>query len=322
MPATDEIRIAVLDDYQRVAADHADWDALPGEVTFFHDHVTDRDALVRRLRPFTIVAAMRERTPFDAALLARLPDLACLVTTGRRNAAIDVEAAARHGITVCGTQSPGHATAELTFALILGLARGLHEEVASVRAGGWQVGVGRDLAGATLGVVGLGRLGARVAAMGQAFGMEVVAWSQNLTDARAAEVGVRRVSRDELLAAADVVTVHVRLSDRTTGLLGAGELARMKPDAFLVNTSRGPVVDTDALVAALRAGRLAGAAVDVFDTEPLPAGSPLRSAPRLLATPHIGYVTRETYEVFYRQTVQAIEAYLAGAPIRVIEPRP
>jgi phosphoglycerate dehydrogenase-like enzyme len=315
-------RIAVLDDYQAVAATYADWSVLPepAEVVEFHDHVSDEDALVARLEPFDVVVAMRERTAFPRPVLERLPNLRLLVTTGSRNASIDLRAAAEHGITVCGTGAHPSGPAELTWALILAVTRHVSQEDAAVRAGAWQLTVGTDLAGATLGVVGLGRLGEKVARIGQAFGMEVVAWSQNLTDERAAAVGVRRVDKDELLATADVVTVHLVLSDRTRGLIGRSELARMKRTAFLINTSRGPILDEPALIDALRDGTIAGAGLDVFDQEPLPADHPLRELRRAVLTPHIGYVTGRTYEVFYRDAVEDVAAFFAGSPVRVIEP--
>jgi len=313
-------RIAVLDDFQSVAARFADWSLVPEpvEVVAFPDHLADPDALVERLAPFDVVVAMRERTPFRRDVLERLPGLRLLVTTGMRNASIDLAAAADLGIAVCGTGSHPTGPVELTWALILAVARHLPREDAAVRAGGWQETVGTDLAGATLGVLGLGRLGARVASIGLAFGMDVVAWSANLTDEQAAEVGVRRVGRDELFATADVLTVHLVLSDRTRGLVGREELARMKTSAILVNTSRGPIVDEAALLAALQAGSLGGAGLDVFDREPLPADHPLRSAPRTVLTPHLGYVTERTYEVFYREAVEDVAAFLAGDPVRVL----
>ena len=284
----------------------------------FDRHLGALDAVADALAGFEIVCIMRERTPFPASLFERLPKLKLLVTTGRRNAAIDLEAAGRGGVTVCGTGSPGHAAGELAFALILALARGLLSEANSVQAGGWQVGIGRDLHGATLGILGLGHIGAQIAGFGKAFGMQLTAWSQNLTEARAAEVGVRRVARDELFAGADFVTIHTRLSPRTEGLVGARELALMRPDAYLINSSRGPIVDQEALILALEQGKIAGAALDVYDQEPLPADHPLRRTPRLLLTPHIGYVTRETYRVFYRETVELVQAWLAGRPRNVL----
>lgn len=295
----------------------ADWATLDADVVVFGD-VIPRKSLPTILAGFDVVVAMRERTPFPEDVISQLPALRLLVTTGMRNAAIDVGAAADRGIVVSGTPSPGHATAELTFALILNLARGLADEAASVRNGGWQRGLGRDLRGSTLGLVGLGRLGSQVAGFAAAFGMDVTAWSENLTAGRAAEVGVRLVDRATLFSHADFISVHLRLSDRTSGLVGAAEFEAMKPTAYLVNTSRGPIVDVDALIDAVRTGSIAGAAVDVFATEPLPADHPLRSEPRILATPHIGYVTEQTYRIFYEAAVEDIAAFLAGEPIRVL----
>ena len=313
-------RIAVLDDYQYVAATYADWSRLPHavEVVEFSDHVDDRETLVRRLQPFDVVVAMRERTPFPRGLLERLPNLKLLVTTGAANKSIDVAAAQERGVVVCGTRAHPPGTAELTWALILAVARHIPQEDASVRAGGWQQTVGLDLAGSTLGVIGLGRLGSRVARIGQAFEMDVVAWSANLTDERAAEVGVRRVAMEELLSTSDVVTIHLQLSDRTRGLIGREELSRMKPAAILVNTARGAIVDEQALVEALRGGAIHGAGLDVFDQEPLPKHHPLREMRRAVLTPHLGYVTEKTYEVFYRDAVDDVAAWLAGEPIRVV----
>jgi phosphoglycerate dehydrogenase-like enzyme len=315
-------RIAVLDDYQSVAASFCDWSQLPepAEVVEFHDAVADPDALVARLRPFDVVLAMRERTRFPREVLERLPDLRLLVTTGMRNKSIDVTAATELGITVCGTGSQTTATAELTWALILATLRHVPQEDASIRAGGWQQTLGGDLAGGTLGVVGLGRLGSQVARIGAAFGMDVVAWSQNLTDERAAECGARRVGKEELFATADVVTVHLVWSKRTRGLITAADLARMKPTAVFVNTSRGPIVDEAALVDVLREGRIAGAGIDVYDTEPLPRDHPLRELRRAVLTPHLGYVTRGSYEVYYREAVEDVAAWLSGSPLRVLRP--
>jgi phosphoglycerate dehydrogenase-like enzyme len=315
-------RIAVLDDYQQVAAQFADWSQVPEpvEVVTFHDHVDDQDALVARLASFDVIVAMRERTPFKRDLLERLPDLKLLVTTGERNAAIDVAAAAERGITVCGTGYFSTGTAEMTWALVFATARHIAQEDAAVRAGAWQQTIGTDLAGSRLGVVGLGRLGSRVAKIGQAFEMDVVAWSQNLTDERAAEVGVKRVDKEELFATSDVVTIHLVLSKRTRGLVGPAELLEMKPTAVLINTSRGPIVDTDALVDALRHGRIGGAGIDVYDQEPLPKDHPLRELRRAVLTPHLGYVTKGTYGVFYPDAVEDVAAWIAGNPVRVIEP--
>jgi phosphoglycerate dehydrogenase-like enzyme len=314
------MRAAILDDYQNCALSMADWARITADVdvTVFDRPFEGVADAARVLEPFEIVCEMRERTAFGRDLLSRLPNLKLLVTTGLRNAAIDLNAARDLEVMVCGTQVMGHATAELTWALILGLARHLPVEAANMRSGAWQTTLGCDLRGKTLGVIGLGRLGSQVARIGLAFGMEVVAWSRNLTPERALEVGVAAVSQDELFAGSDVVTVHLVLGDRTRGLVAEPEFAKMKPTAFLINTSRGPIVDTAALVSALNQGRIAGAGIDVYEQEPLAPDHPLRSCPNALLTPHIGYVTEETYRVFYGQTVDAIAAYLAGEPIRVL----
>ena len=315
------MRIAVIDDYNDAASALDCWRDLPPgtEVRFFGDHLADTDALVERLAPFEAVVCMRERTPFPAGVLARLPALRLLVTTGARNAAIDVAAAVRQGVTVCGTRLTPHPAAELAWALILELARRAGAQDAALRAGVWQAGVGTGLEGRTLGVVGLGRLGRRVAAVGTAFGMDVVAWSPHLTPQRAAEAGVRAVGRQELFAGSDVVSVHMKLAASTVGLVGAAELAAMRRTAFLVNTSRAAIVDQDALLAALTGGRIAGAGLDVFDTEPLPAGHPLRDAPNAVLTPHLGYVTDDGFALCYADAVEAVGAFAAGAPVRVID---
>ncbi|MFE3264100.1 D-2-hydroxyacid dehydrogenase family protein [Streptomyces sp. NPDC059215] len=313
------MKIAVLDDYQNVALDRADWSGLNAEVSVFTDHIPDVDELARALAGFEVVVAMRERTRFSADVLARLPDLRLLVTTGPRNAAIDVAAAIRQGVVVCGTGYHPEPTVELTWALILAAARNLPTEERAVRDGGWQRTVGTELRGKTLGLLGLGNLGSRVARIGQAFGMDTIAWSENLTPGRAAEHGVRAVTKDELFAAADVLSVHLVLSSRTRGLVGGAELAAMKPSSILVNTSRGPIVDQDALLDALRRETIRCAALDVYDTEPLPADHPLRALPNTVLTPHIGYVTSELYEVFYRDAVEDIAAFRAGHPVRVID---
>ena len=314
------MRIAVLDDYQDVALAMADWAPVRAraEVVTFTDHVADQDALVERLEPYDAVVLMRERTPLPRSVIERLPKLRLVVTTGRRNASIDVEAARGRGVTVCATDSPASAPGELTWALILGLSRYLVPESVGMAAGGWQSTVGRDLAGRTLGVVGLGRIGGQVAAVGRAFGMRVLAWSAHLTAERAAEVGASAVPFDRLLSEADVVTVHQVLSDRTRGLIGRAELALMKSDALLVNTSRAAIVDTPALLDALRAGHLGGVGLDVFDQEPLPADHPLRRAPRTLLTPHLGYVTEGVYRTFFAGVVEDIVAFLDGDPVRVL----
>jgi phosphoglycerate dehydrogenase-like enzyme len=308
--------VAVLDDYQGVALEFAEWPGL--DVQVFTDHLAEDDAVVDRLAPFDVVVAMRERTPFTRARLEQLPNLRLLVTTGMRNASIDLDAAREHGVTVCGTGSLGPPTAELAWALILALTRHVPAEDRAMREGGWQHTIGPELAGRRLGIVGLGRLGARMAAIARAFEMEPVAWSQNLTAERAAEAGAALVSKEELFSTADVVTVHLVLSDRTRGLVGAPELALMRSTAYLVNTSRGPIVDEAALLDALHGGGIAGAALDVYDIEPLPADHPLRSAPNTVLTPHIGYVTTGTYELFYRDAVEDITRWLAGDPVRVL----
>jgi phosphoglycerate dehydrogenase-like enzyme len=311
-------RVAVLDDYQDVAQSIVEWpDGL--DVVAFTDHVSDPDQLVARLQGFEVVVAMRERTAFPRSVLERLGDLRLLVTTGLRNAAIDVGAAHDQGVVVSGTWGIISNTVELTWALILGVARHLPDEVAAVRAGRWQQAIGSDLSGRTLGVIGLGNIGSRVARVGRAFGMEVVAWSANLTEERAAECDARRVEKDELFATADVVTVHLVLSERTRHLVGAAELARMQPTAFLVNTARGPIVDDAALIDALERGAIAGAGLDAFEVEPLPADHPYRRLPNVVATPHIGYVTGDCYRIFYDQIVEDITAFLAGEPVRVVE---
>ncbi|MET8164232.1 D-2-hydroxyacid dehydrogenase family protein [Streptomyces sp. NPDC005329] len=317
-------RCAVLDDFQNVATTLADWSAPASgeevEVVSFTEHFGDEDTLAVALADFDCVVTLRERVPFPASLLDRLPRLRLLIASGMRNSVIDYAAAKANGVTVCGTESSSTPPVELTWALLLGLARGLVQESTALREGGpWQSTVGADLHGRRLGLLGLGKIGSAVARVGLAFGMEVSAWSQNLTAGRATEVGVRlAASKEELLAESDFVSVHLALSDRTRGLLGPAELALLKPTAYLVNTSRAAIVDQDALLAALREGRVAGAGVDVFDVEPLPADHPMRTTPRLLATPHLGYVSRANYERYYGQAVEGIRAYLAGAPVRVL----
>jgi len=312
----------ILDDYQNAALGLADWARLSDRVAVstITDRIADRDALVSRIEQAEILVIMRERTPFPADLLARLPRLKLLVTSGMRNLAIDVAAARARGITVCGTESSPTPPTELTWALILRLASHPPFENRNLRERGpWQSTVGTDLAGATLGVLGLGKIGTRVAAIGRAFGMRVIAWSPNLDDARAAAAGVERAeAKEALLDASDVVTIHLVLGDRTRGLLGEAELHRMRPSAILVNTSRAPIVDQAALVRALEEGWIAGAGLDVFETEPLPADSPFRHLPNVLALPHVGYVTLNNYRTFFTQAVEDIEAWLAGAPIRLL----
>jgi phosphoglycerate dehydrogenase-like enzyme len=306
------LRIAVLDDYQGVALALADWSAVAARarVVVFNDHLTDADAIVQRLLPFDVVCVMRERTPLSRNILERLPALKLIASTGKRNASIDTAAAAERGIPVVHTSYTSTPTVELTWALILASARHITSENASLRAGGWQRTVGDDLADRTLGILGLGSIGSQVAKVALAFGMNVIAWSHNLTSQAAAAAGARLVSKEELLREADVVSIHLVLSKRTAGLIGAPELALMKPSARLVNTSRGPIVVEKALLDALTRRQIAGAAIDVFDTEPLPPDHPYRSIEHVLATPHIGYVSRGLYERFYRDTVANILAWM------------
>ncbi|MEV6499396.1 D-2-hydroxyacid dehydrogenase family protein [Streptomyces prunicolor] len=314
------LRCVVLDDYQNVATELADWSPIEDtvEVVSLREHLDDETELAAALATADIVVTLRERVPFPASLLARLPRLKLLVASGMRNTVIDYAAAKAHGVTVCGTASSSTPPVELTWALLLGLARGIVAESNSLRGGGpWQQTVGTDLHGRTLGLLGLGKIGSRVAQVGLAFGMRVTGWSQHLTKERADEVGVQlAASKEELLADSDFVSVHLALGDRTRGLLGPAELALLKPTAYLINTSRAAIVDQDALLTALHEGRIAGAGIDVFDTEPLPADHPLRTAPRLLATPHLGYVSHANYTTYYGQTVENIQAYLAGSPVR------
>lgn len=316
---TARMKIAILDDYQNVATSFADWDTLDAETVVFTQPFADTDDVVRQLAGFDVLVAMRERTPFPAEVLARLTNLRLLVSTGPANAAIDVKAARELGITVCGTGYFSHPTAEHTWALILGAARNLLDEASSMRTGGWQVSIATGLHGKTLGLLGLGRLGSQVAHMGGAFGMTPIAWSQNLSADKAAEHGVRAVTKEQLFAESDVLSIHLVLSKRTRGLVGAADLRSMKPTAILVNTSRGPIIDEDALFETLREGRIHRAAIDVFDTEPLPADHRLRSLPNALLTGHVAYVTRELYETFYHDAVEDIAAFRAGAPLRLME---
>jgi len=306
------INIAVLDDYQNVALKLADWTDVQqrAAVTVFNDHLDDPQQLVARLAPFDALCVMRERTPLTRAILEQLPRLKLIASTGSRNISIDAEAAAERGIQIVHTNYSSDPTIEMTWALILAGARHLLEETASLRSGGWQTALGEGLRGKTLAVLGLGRVGSRVAAIGLAFGMEVVAWSQNLTPEAAQALGVRHVSKEELFRSADILSVHLILSKRSRGLVGAPELALMKPSARLINTSRGPIVDEAALLRAVQTGQLAGAAVDVYDQEPLPADHPFRTTPKILATPHIGYVADDLYRTFYSDTVAHLSRWL------------
>ncbi|MCH7542756.1 MAG: D-2-hydroxyacid dehydrogenase family protein [Proteobacteria bacterium] len=318
----DKTRIAILDDFQNVALEVADWSAVAerADIDVFNDHLADADAVAERLRDFDIVVIMRERTPFPAALIGNLPNLRLLVTTGMRNLSIDLDAATARGVIVSGTESVGYTPAELTWALILALMRDIPREDRATREGRWQTALGRAINGRVLGVIGLGKIGARVAAVGKAFEMDVIAWSQNLTGERCAEVGVRQVGFEELLTTSDVITIHTVLSDRTRGLIGAGELAKMKPTATLVNTSRGPVIEEAALITALKDGTIAGAGLDVYDVEPLPLDHPLRGLENTVITPHLGYVTDDNYRVYFDHAVDDIGAYLDGGPVRVLNP--
>jgi len=315
-------RVALLDDYQGVALSMADWKSLPTatEVVVFKDHLADEDALAARLADFDIIMALRERTLFPRTLLERLPKLKLLITAGMRNASIDMKAAAERGVLVCGTSGLPYPTAELAWGLILSLVRRIPAEDRATREGRWQTSLGLGLNGKTLGVLGLGTLGSRVARVGRALEMKVLAWSQNLTAERAAAEDAMLVAKDDLLARSDVVSIHLVLSERTRGLIGARELGLMKRGAYLVNTSRGPIVDEAALIRALQDGTIAGAGLDVFDEEPLPRDHPFRRLPNIVITPHLGYVTEETYRIFYGQAVEDIKAYLDGTPLRVLRP--
>jgi phosphoglycerate dehydrogenase-like enzyme len=306
------IRIAVLDDYQGVALELADWTPVTARahVDVFRDHLAEPEAVARRLHPYDVVCVMRERTPLRRELIEQLPNLKLIASTAARNASIDLQAAAERGIQVAHTGYSSSPTVELTWALILASVRHIAQENMSLRAGGWQHTLGEDLANKTLGIIGLGNVGTAVAKVALAFGMKVIAWSQNLTAERAAAAGAVWVEKERLLRTADLISIHLVLSARTKGLIGAAELALMKPTARLVNTSRGPIVVEAALIEALAAGRIAGAAIDVYDTEPLPADHPYRKLDTLLATPHIGYVSRGLYETFYRDTVANISAWL------------
>jgi len=319
-PASTTGAVAILDDYQGVALDIADWSALGDRLTVsaFTDHRSDLEALTHRLAPFSVVVAMRERTPFPRELLARLPNLRLIVTTGMRNKAIDLAAARQLGITVSGTDLVGSSTVELAWALIMAVARDIPGEDRRTREGVWQGTLPLLLADSTLGILGLGRIGQRIAALAQAFGMTVIAWSENLTDEAAAAHGTERVSKQDLFERSDILSIHTLLSHRTRGLVGARDLELLGPDGYLVNTSRGPIVDETALVAALHGGVIAGAALDVFDIEPLPAGHPLLSTPRTILSPHVGFVSRRAYQVGYGQAVEDIVAWLDGEPVRVL----
>ena len=315
-------RVAILNDYQGVARDYADWSSIDDRVETrqFREHIADPDALVDALRPFHVIVAMRERTALTRSVIERLPDLELVVTTGPYNAVIDGDALRERGIVYCGTGGALHNTAELTWALILACARQLPREDRNVKEGGWMLTVGADLYGKTLGLCGLGRLGGLVANVGKAFGMNLIAWSQNLTAERSAEVGATLVTKDELFSQSDFISIHLVLSDRSRGLVDDRALRLMKPSAYLINSSRGPIVDEDALAQVLRERVIAGAGLDTFGVEPLPADHPFRSLDNLVVTPHLGYVTEGCYRIFFHDIVEDIAAWLDGNPIRLVGP--
>jgi phosphoglycerate dehydrogenase-like enzyme len=313
---------AILDDYQNVALKLADWSKLKGQVDVrvYNDSLGDQAAVIRALKDCAIVCLMRERTLFPRAVFEGLPELKLLVTSGARNAAIDLPAAEERKVVVCGTETPGNPTAELAVGLMLELTRKIGYEHAKLKAGArWQTTLGVDLGGKTLGCVGLGRLGAKTAQIARAIGMDVIAWSQNLTAERCREVGATLVTKEELFRRADVITVHLQLSPRTRGLIGAKDLGAMKPTAYFINTSRGPIVEEAALIDVLRNKKIAGAGLDVYDVEPLPLDHPYRKLDNAVITPHLGYVTEDNYRHFYGQMVENIEGFLAGKPLRVIK---
>jgi phosphoglycerate dehydrogenase-like enzyme len=316
------VKVAILDDYQGVASQMADWSQLPPgtELQFFQEHLADEDKLAERLKSFQVVMGMRERTPFPRSLLERLPELRLLITTGGRNASFDVAAATELGIVVCGTGGAGEGPTELTWGLIIGLLRQIPQEDQLIRQGKWGATVGIGLKNKTIGLVGLGHIGSRVARVANAFDMNVIAWSQNLTAQRARECQATLVDKDTLFRDSDIVSIHVRLSDRTRGLVGARELGLMKPTACLINMSRGPIVDEAALIDALRRQAIAGAGIDTFDVEPLPSEHPILKLPNTVLTPHVGYVTEEGYRAFYSGVVEDIRAFASGEPIRVVNP--
>jgi phosphoglycerate dehydrogenase-like enzyme len=317
------MRVAILDDYQGIALRLADWKSLQPavQVEAFPEHIADIDTLAKRLHAFECVVLMRERTPLRRPLIDKLPNLKLVVTTGMVNASVDAAALAERGIVYCGTDGVGHSTAELTWGLILGLLRSIPHEDHALRQGRWQTRIGYSAKGKTLGIIGLGRLGTMVAGYGKAFGMEVIGWSRSFTDARAAELGIKRVEKDALFAQADIVTLHVNLNDSSRGLVGAAELGRMKPTAYLVNTSRGPVVEEAALLAALKRRKIAGAAIDVYDVEPVAKGHPYFELDNVIVTPHLGYVIEDNLRINYTSAVENIRAFLDGKPIRLVKPR-
>ena len=314
------MRVAILDDYLNVALELGDWSSLHGkaELFVFDKPFASQDEAAEKLAKFEIIVGMRERTAFSSNLLKRLPNLKLLITTGMRNRSFDMEAATEQGITICGTDSAGQPTAELTWAILLGLACQIPAHDRGMKSGQWQTKLNGNVGGKTLGVVGLGKLGSAVARVGLAFGMKVIAWSQNLTDERAAEVGAIRVEKKTLLSQSDYISIHLILSDRSRGLIGAEELKQMKPSAYLVNTSRGPIVDEDALLEALQSHKIAGAGIDVYSEEPLPVGSPFRTLDNVLLTPHMGYVATNNISRMYSDAAEDIAAFLDGNPVRVL----
>jgi phosphoglycerate dehydrogenase-like enzyme len=315
-----EVKVGILDDFQKVVRKLADWGRLPPhvEVSVFNDHV-EGEELVRRLLPFHVLVLTRERTPLPRALIERLPNLKLVITAGMRNLGIDLAACRERGIPVCGTDSGSTPTAELAWGLILALARRIPHEDRALREGQWQTDVtGFSLRGKVLGILGLGRLGREMARVGQAFGMKTIAWSQNLTKEAAAESGCTRVEKEELFRQSDILTVHLLMSERSRGIVGRGEMAAMKPSSIIVNTSRAAIVDEAALIEALHAGKIAGAGLDVYNREPLPMDAPILRAPNTVLTPHLGYAVRESFDIYYREALEDIEAWLKGAPVRVI----
>ncbi len=314
------MRIAILDDYFDAAIRLADWSALKGraDIKVFREPFGSEEGAADQLSDFEIVVGMRERTPFPATLIRRLPKLKLLITTGMRNLSFDLEAAKIQGVAVCGTGSAGSPTSELAVGLMIGLMRDIPGQFASMKRGGWQTRPGYDLAGKTLGLLGLGKLGGAVAAVGNAFHMKVIAWSHNLTEERASECKARRVEKDDLFRQSDVLSIHLILSGRTRGLVGSRELRMMKSTAYLINTSRGPIVDEDALLETIQEKRIAGAAIDVYGIEPLPPDHPLRKLDNVLLTPHLGYVSVENLTRMYQNAVEDIVAFLDGKPVRVL----
>ena len=314
------IRVAILDDYQQVALTMADWSQLPNRVQIevFSQHMSTDSEILSSLQDFDVICIMRERTAFTRDIFAGLGNLKLLITSGAKNASIDLQAASDHDVTVCGTRSPGHAASELAWALIMGLYRQIVAEDQSIRNGLWQTTVGRDLKDQTLGIIGLGRHGSNIARFGNAFGMRVIAWSQNLDEASCREQNVSLVDKETLLAEADVISIHLKMGQRYRGLIDADAFSLMKSTAYIVNTSRGPIINEDDLINAIQQGQIAGAGLDVYDKEPLPLDHPLRSLPNTLLTSHVGYVTEQTYRVFYGEMVESILAWLGGEPVKVM----